>query len=251
MANFNTHISVASGVSLAASSALLGANIASPKHILACFSLGIVGGILPDIDSDHSTTVKFMFNVLAIVLTFSLLFGFVDHYSIAEVLIVSLTAFLMVRYGIYQIFMKWTAHRGIFHSIPAAFLFSLLTIFLSLYVFKMDDIPAWLCGFFLLIGYLTHLSLDEMYSVDFSNSVLKESFGTALKFFNPKELRSYFLLYAAIVALMISIPGPQHTLDKFGQAWVRNNVEHRLTPQNGWFKEVQDLLREHKESGTG
>ncbi len=244
MANFNTHVSVASGMSLAASSALLGSNIVSPKHVLACFSLGIIGGILPDVDSDHSTTVRFMFSMLAIVLTFSVLFGFADHYSILELLVVSMVVFLLVRYGACHVFMKWTVHRGIFHSIPAAFLFSLLTVLLALYIFQVDDVPAWLCGSFVLIGYLTHLSLDEMYSVDFSNSVLKESFGTALKFFNPREARAYLVLYAAIVALLIAIPGPQSTVDKLNEVWARNSVEHRLFPSEGWFKDVQKLVRD-------
>jgi len=226
---------VASGVSLAASAAIIGANIAQPKHVLACFSLGIVGGILPDIDSDHSTTVKLLFSFLAILLTFSILFGFVSHYSIAELLIACMAIFLLIRYGLYYCFMKWTVHRGIFHSIPSGFLFSLLAVLLAFRVFGMSPVLSWLCGLFLLLGYLTHLTLDELYSVDFSNSVLKDSFGTALKFFHPDRIRSYLVLYMAIAALFFITPSPKQMTDQIGQAWTRNEIGSRLLPQGTWF----------------
>lgn len=235
LANFNTHVSVASGVSLAASMVMIGANIAQPKHVLACFSLGVIGGILPDIDLDHSTTVRLLFSFLTILLTFSIMFGFISDYSIAELLIACMVIFLSIRYGLYFCFMKWTVHRGIFHSIPAGFLFSLLAVLLASRAFGMDHILSWLCGGFLLLGYLTHLTLDEIYSVDFSNSVLKESFRTALKFFHPKQIRSYLVLYLAIAALFFITPSPKQIMDQFGQAWTRNEIGNRLLPHDTWF----------------
>jgi hypothetical protein len=51
------------------------------------------------------------------------------------------------------------------------------------------------------IGYLTHLVLDELYSVDLLNSRVKRSFGTALKPFSLADPRSSFGMLAAVVAL--------------------------------------------------
>ena len=38
------------------------------------------------------------------------------------------------------------------------------------------------------VGFLTHLILDEMYSVDVYDTRIKASFGTALKFYDGKRL---------------------------------------------------------------
>ena len=46
---------------------------------------------------------------------------------------------------------------------------------------------AWLAGGFMAIGYLTHLILDEIYSVDVMDTRLKASFGTALKLIDPRH----------------------------------------------------------------
>ena len=44
-----------------------------------------------------------------------------------------------------------------------------------------NDGVAWLAAGFMAIGYLTHLTLDEIYSVDVMDTRIKASFGTALK----------------------------------------------------------------------
>ncbi len=89
---------------------------------------------------------------------------------------------------------RFTVHRGIFHSVLALVFFSLLMVCVSDYAFRQNPIYAWLNGFFLGFGFLVHLLLDEIYSVDLSNRRIKKSFGTALKLINYKNLPSSALM---------------------------------------------------------
>ena len=50
---------------------------------------------------------------------------------------------------------------------------------------------AWLTGLFLFIGFLIHLALDEIYSVDVEGRTIKKSFGTALKLFDTHSLGAF------------------------------------------------------------
>jgi membrane-bound metal-dependent hydrolase YbcI (DUF457 family) len=73
----------------------------------------------------------------------------------------------------------YTVHRGMFHSIPAALVFGEAAFLLDggdnlgLRIFIAAAVS---------IGYLSHLVLDEIWSVEWSHGLhLKKSFGTALK----------------------------------------------------------------------
>ena len=57
MANFKTHVSVAAALSGVLATGFLAARVAEPKDVWLYFAMGTVGGILPDIDADHSLSV--------------------------------------------------------------------------------------------------------------------------------------------------------------------------------------------------
>src|SRR5262249_363996 len=91
-------------------------------------------------------------------------------------------AFLVIRYGISAIFKKYTVHRGIYHSVPAM-LIAGMGVFL---VYQSPDVNLRL--YFAggtMLGFLSHLILDELGSVDFmvAKITLKKYAGRALKFF--------------------------------------------------------------------
>jgi len=54
MANFKTHVSVAAALSGVLATGFLAAGVAAPKDVWLYFAMGTVGGVLPDIDADHS-----------------------------------------------------------------------------------------------------------------------------------------------------------------------------------------------------
>jgi len=60
---------------------------------------------------------------------------------------------------------------------------------------------AWTLGSFCFIGYLTHLSLDEIYSVDLLNTTIKRSFGTALKPLSMKYKKESMAMALATLLL--------------------------------------------------
>ena len=74
-----------------------------------------------------------------------------------------------------------------------------------------DARTAWGAGLMVGIGYLTHLVLDEVYSVDLLNSRVKRSFGTALKPFSLADPGSSFAMLVVVLALAWIAPGEQAT----------------------------------------
>src|SRR5581483_8048964 len=90
-----------------------------------------------------------------------------------------------------------TVHRGMFHSTPAMLIAGLAVFLLD----KGSDMPVrlFLAGG-VMIGFLSHLVLDEVFSVDFLGLRLKKSAGSALKLAS-KSLPATLTCYAILAAL--------------------------------------------------
>ena len=208
MANFSTHINTAAlGGAVFASFLALNTGI-DTKTSLFCFGATIIGGILPDIDHDKSTPLKIMHFVFANLISFFIIYKYIDSLKVLE--IIALWFGINLITGIlFYIFKKTTKHRGMIHSIPTAFLFWFLTSFF-LYKFVGFDISkSYIIGMALFLGYLIHLVLDEIYSVDITGRKIKKSFGSALKICsNDKKINLfvYSLLFLSLLFL------PQKTI---------------------------------------
>ena len=87
MADFKGHLVGASLVSGIAATALAMGSALPESTILGFFSLGVVGGLLPDIDSDNSIPIRIGFNVLSVIAAFLLVFSFTDQLSLIELLL--------------------------------------------------------------------------------------------------------------------------------------------------------------------
>src|SRR5262249_18761734 len=74
----------------------------------------------------------------------------------------------------------WTVHRGMFHSIPALLIAGLAAYLL--YPARDGRLRLFLAGG-VMLGFLSHLVLDEAYSVDFTGARLRLNryAGSALK----------------------------------------------------------------------
>jgi len=205
MANFNTHLFVA------ASASGIAALTASNKEFFDLLDmpwfifLGTMGGLLPDIDSDSSRPLHILFNSLATFIAILAILAYKDNYLMQHVFIIAVTAFLIVRFPILAIFKIMTVHRGAFHSLFAAAFFGLLTVCINFYVFTNSSQFSWLSGLFISFGFIVHLLLDELYSVNLAGATLKRSFGTAFKLFSWRyKLESFYLLSATIALFMLS-----------------------------------------------
>lgn len=188
MAAYREHITV---------SGILGAAYATAAVFLFSFSLvqativavlTWVAGMLPDLDSESGRPVRELSGVVAAFAPLLML----QHAEAAGVhgdraMLFAIMAYALVKYGGAFLLGKLTVHRGMFHSIPALLIASELT-FLGYHSEEMRVRVLMAVG--VGIGFLSHLVLDEMYSVQWDGMKVRlaKSAGTAMKFFGPEAL---------------------------------------------------------------
>lgn len=188
MAGFRMHISVSTLCGVAYGGVAVRFLGHPPETAILAAGLTAVGGMLPDLDSDSGTPIRELFGLAASV-TPLLLYKRLETLGLTHegILAAIVGIYIFVRYGLSKLFKHLTVHRGMFHSIPCMLIFGLAT-------YLAYDSP-WhstriLLGLGVMIGFLSHLVLDEIYSVDFNGLrvKLKGSAGSALKFFSPSFL---------------------------------------------------------------
>jgi hypothetical protein len=236
MADFATHLGWgAVGAGLAAS-ATYAADIVPAGDLLTLTTAGVIGSVLPDIDLEKAVPSRGLFTGLALGLAFIVLFNFKATYSITELWLIWLAVFVAIRYGAFHIFHRNAVHRGIFHSLIAGMFFMAFSAVLIAYWLGRDPIVAWMGGLFVFLGYVIHLLLDEIYSVDITGARLKRSFGSALKVFDRKSVSSSLLMAGALVATLLITPPSEAFLNIMRPAQVTQFFRERMFPQNGWFQ---------------
>ena len=208
MANFNTHVSIASAASMGAALVAVNFHLMANADMPWLIFLGTLGGLLPDIDASNSRPVKLLFNVLALMGVAAALHAFKDGYAPYPLLLIVAGTYLFIRYVMFALFNALTVHRGVFHSVLAALFFALLMTCISYHFLHWDVLHAWLNGIFIAVGFIVHLLLDELYSVDLSNSRMKNSFGTALKLFSYDNMTASALLTICTMMLYWMAPSP-------------------------------------------
>ena len=236
MANFKTHLTVASTLSGVLAIGCLVAGVATPKEVVVYFAVGTIGGVLPDLDLDHSIPLQILFSSLAIVLAFLTVFSKAGAYSVVELACVWIFVYAIIRYVPYKIFEKFTVHRGIFHSLLAALFFWFLTTAVAYHLFAVDAVIAWLTGCFVGIGYVIHLILDEMYSVDLMGAKIKKSFGTAIKIASLTNLKITAALgIATLLLFSLATPTYDMFLRTLGNWCTYKSFQDKLLPKDRWF----------------
>lgn len=195
MANFNTHITYAAAGAGLLSVLCLQIDLVDQRNALLLALVGTIGGILPDIDLQRSYPSRILFSMMGMFFAFLMVFSLENDYSIVGLWLIGIGSFLLIRFPVWYIFHYHTTHRGSTHSIVAALLCAFVATAASHHILGKDDLTSWLVGWFLFLGFILHLLLDEMYSVDFSNRRIKRSFGTALKLVDyRKSFKSALLI---------------------------------------------------------
>jgi len=243
MAGFKTHLSVAVGVSAIVDVVALSVGIVSAKEAVLFFLLGSIGGILPDIDSDSSIPLKFLSFSFGFMIAFGIILAKVDIYSIIELLIAWAILYLIFHYVLLYAFKKFTKHRGMIHSVPAGIMFGILTTNLFYYFFNFTEFKSWLAGLFVFIGFLSHLILDEIYSVDLKGKKLKKSFGTAFKFYTPKDGRSTLIIYVITIFLLYNSPNYNDFVYIFTSSKFYTLLQSNLIPDGIWFADIYNSIK--------
>ena len=236
MADFNTHLIGAAAVSGLAATVLVMTGQFPHQAVIGYFVLGVIGGLLPDLDSPTSIPIRIVLATLAVVAGFLVVFTFGTRYSLVELVILWLGCFLFIRYGLLDLFDRATVHRGLIHSIPAGIGFGLITILIAFHVFTASATHAWLCGTFITLGFIVHLLLDEFYSVDLSGKkLLKSSFGTAFSLGSLNQPVGTAALYLAVIALFVLCPSPRPFTELMLDRATYRTMTQRLLPGETWF----------------
>jgi membrane-bound metal-dependent hydrolase YbcI (DUF457 family) len=161
--------------------------------------LTTVGGLLPDLDSDSGVPVRELFGLAAVVVPVLLVnrilaYGFTNE----QTLVILGSVYLFIRFVLSNVFRRVTVHRGMYHSLPAM-LIAGLVVFLT---YENSDPNVYVRLFLaggVMLGFLSHLLLDELYSVNFMGVAIKVNkyAGSALKLRSPSSVATvltYLLL---------------------------------------------------------
>lgn len=148
---------------------------------LAASGLFLLGAILPDIDSDSISLREVSSFVAAACSIFAVMFCVPYEAEPGVMLTSGMITYLFARFVFVRFLLSYTNHRGIFHSIPMALIFSCLP-----FLFSAGDVfspsKMYLAGG-IFLGFISHLLLDELASIDLKRRRMKKSFGSAFKFF--------------------------------------------------------------------
>ncbi|HRD78502.1 MAG TPA: metal-dependent hydrolase, partial [Hyphomicrobiaceae bacterium] len=235
MANFPTHIAIGGLVAGTLATVTLAADVVAPENLVVVTVAGILGSVLPDIDLKDSRPSRAMFNGLAAFFSAAVLFTIAYKYSIVEMWIMLLGTFLLVRYGAHSMFHRMSYHRGIYHSLLAAVFFAFATAAAYKHVLGRHEGVAWLAAAFMFVGYLTHLILDEIYSVDVMDTRIKASFGTAIKPIDFKHPGHTAVMALAAAAMFMVTPSTRTFVDGMSSAPMWSALQQRLLPRDKWF----------------
>jgi len=237
LAAFSVHLSVGLAASgLAATTALVG-RVATPGETLAYLALGTLGSLLPDLDADGSAPVRTSFTLAAATIAFLAMFLLAERFpTVAELVLLWVAAFLFARWALFALLTRVTVHRGMLHSVPAAAFFGLAAAAAAHRGAGAPAVAAWTAGAFVTLGYLVHLLLDEIYSVNLFGARARRSLGSALKLWSGRGPAATLAAYLAALSAFLVAPPSGPLLEAVADAGVRGEVWQRLWPREGWFR---------------
>lgn len=200
MANFKQHLTggaIAGGV--IATIAIAHLKLDNSQGLLL-FMLTLLGSIMPDVDCETSKPIRIIFNKLGLLVPMVLLYKYRSELSMELMIIYIIIGAIVIQYFIKALFIRFTVHRGIVHSIPAGIIYGELIF----YIFHdSNNHIRVLFASVSTIGFFVHLLMDEFWSIDTANLRIKRSFGTAFTLFDKSKLK---LLIAYIVLIALAPP---------------------------------------------
>ena len=211
MAAFREHITVSGMLGLGYG---ITANFAygfSPIESALAGFLTAFGGMLPDLDSQTSRPVRELFGILAAVGPLLVLGNVLETLHLPPTkeagALTFIALYLLIRFGGSWLIGKLAVHRGMFHSIPAACISGQIA-------FLADSSSTfetkWMIATGVFLGFLSHLILDEVYSVEWTgvHLKLKKSAGSAMKMVGRNQganIVTYGLLLTLSYAMAVGV----------------------------------------------
>jgi len=208
MADFKTHMTFSSIIGLGYGGVGFGV-FHMPLHdsVLAAAFCGLAG-MLPDIDSGPGRPRREITAFVSVLIPAVIAIR-MYHLGVEQSwrILAALGAFALIRFGLPALLKRCTVHRGMFHSLVGAAIAG-EAVFLLL--FGEETIIRWYIAGGVVLGFLSHLILDEVYSVQWDGRPrLKKSFGTALKIYSHNwwgNVSTYAKL-AVLTLIVIVEPG--------------------------------------------
>jgi len=234
MADFKTHITVSTmaGVLLGMGGYQSGM---SWESCLIAGGLCSVSGMLPDLDSDSGIPLREAVAFSAAFVPMLMLDRF-ERVGLSHemMLVVTGAIYFFLRFGIAELFRRYTVHRGMWHSLPAAFIAALFVFLVS----ASESIhPRLFKTVAVFVGFMSHILLDELWSIEYRRGkyVFKHSFGTALKFFGESRLANA-ATYILLIALSVVVYHDEAIMEYFGYTHA-HDLPHTAVD---WLKVIRD-----------
>lgn len=212
MADFRTHISVSTMLGFGYGAAGYWYFGFPPDTSMLGACLCGVAGMLPDLDSASGRPIRESLAFGAAVVPMLLIDRFQQMgLPPASMVLAGALVYLLIRFGLAWFLKNYTVHRGMFHSIPAVAIVAIVGYLvtgcaqMTVRYFHAGALAA---------GYLSHLVLDEIYSVDLKRVRIKSSFGTALKFWG-RSLWGNVSVYAKLALLAVVAFGDPIWMQRF------------------------------------
>jgi LexA-binding, inner membrane-associated putative hydrolase len=163
--------------------------------------LATLSGLLPDLDHPVGVELKGFTGILGVLTALAVW----DHVRADDPnwpfemdLIAVVSSFVLVRHGLRHVLARLMVHRGISHSVPTCAVWAALAY---LYYPSPVHMVRLLMAAAVVVGFMSHLLLDEMCSVDLKGERLNKAFGTAMKFWAPSP-RATLAIYSILAFLI-------------------------------------------------
>ena len=158
-----------------------------------------ISGMLPDLDSDSGIPARETLSFVSMLVPMLLIQRIGElHLSAEQLVLIGAIVYFLVRFGVGSLFRRFTVHRGMWHSVPAAIIAGIVGFLLCDCEIYIRFYKAWA----VILGFMSHLILDELHSVDMNGRSIrvKKSFGTAIKFFGDKPFAN-IVTYGSMLLL--------------------------------------------------
>lgn len=205
MAAYREHLTTSCVLGIGVASASIAMGFTPVQGVLAGTITGI-GGILPDLDSESGRPVREIFGVTAALAPLVMMRRLLEWGGNTDgAMLLSVLMYVTVRYGGAMLLGVLAVHRGMFHSIPAM----VITGELAFLGYKSEQITMkLLMATGIMIGFFSHLALDELYAVEWHGLRVKlnKFAGSAVKLSGrswPANIFTYGLLFTLTYTVWI------------------------------------------------
>ncbi|TWU65187.1 MULTISPECIES: metal-dependent hydrolase [Crateriforma] len=240
MADFKTHITGSTLVGVGYGYWGMASQGMSLESAIIAGGLCSVSGMLPDLDSDSGIPLRETSMFAAAIVPVLMIERFRDMGLSNEAMALgAMLVYVTIRFILVEVFKRYTVHRGMWHSIPAALVAGLSAYLAMPCASEGIRVYKSLAVF---VGFMVHLILDEIWSIDFrlGHFRLKKSFGTALKFFGNNWLANVSV-YAKLFLLAYLAWGDYGILDRLRQ---RNRMQETGAAYETYIADPQQEFRQ-------